>query len=679
MKGKILLSLLITLTIASIQFGQVITSGDTLFISGGTMSGGQNAGLLEGTINADTTAGGARVNVNRVYALYYGEVYYQETNINVTNPTGVLNIVGVNKIDPNYKANTGSSANNGATLPIILIQPSGGVDVPANVLYGSLNIQNVHWQVMEMDGTLQNELFYLGTQNKLAQSLTINNSLFEFSSIDLFDATNESGAIGGWPNGAKFKITNSYFRNLFYAGQWWGSRVFQCKHPIDTLWVENCTITTGGLTFLQQNEATKFAYFNHNTIINNKKYWVLSPFWMNLIVTNNIFTNQDWVGEDTNVTNSGQDPDKAFMSTIDIDTITARLAVTVEQQYYASADSSSYTSACNLNNIVIFVSDNINFDDPALTTGYYTNSTYTLNTAYSNGYTATAIPSYLNWGPGAGPWIVGNMPGEWMNARTTMIVANNSPAKGGQMVVQNTTTSNTALTGAMFTLSPTEVTDMAVWNQNQYGDSRFPTGGTITSDGTVSGFIYGDYTATTVPGLVNGKPSDAVTGEAAGTQVGITKFTDLGENFYQTAVTSAIDQLPVGSLIWNDAALAAFSSKSDLAKVYAAAKAAGITSLVLTAVSSKGSNLPNSYSLSQNYPNPFNPSTVINYSIQKASNVTLTVYNVLGQKVASLVNGFKQAGSYSVSFDATKLASGVYFYRIEAGNFVSVKKMMFMK
>ena len=61
--------------------------------------------------------------------------------------------------------------------------------------------------------------------------------------------------------------------------------------------------------------------------------------------------------------------------------------------------------------------------------------------------------------------------------------------------------------------------------------------------------------------------TDAVTGEAAGTQVGITKFTDLGENFYQTAVTSAIDQLPVGSLIWNDAALAAFSSKSDLAGV----------------------------------------------------------------------------------------------------------------
>ena len=87
---------------------------------------------------------------------------------------------------------------------------------------------------MQTDGYQNNELFYCGTANKLPQSLTINNCLFEFSNIDLFDCTNESGAIGGWPNGAKFKITNSYFRNMFYAGQWWGSRVFQCKHPIDT-------------------------------------------------------------------------------------------------------------------------------------------------------------------------------------------------------------------------------------------------------------------------------------------------------------------------------------------------------------------------------------------------------------------------------------------------------------
>jgi hypothetical protein len=59
--------------------------------------------------------------------------------------------------------------------------------------------------------------------------------------------------------------------------------------------------------------------------------------------------------------------------------------------------------------------------------------------------------------------------------------------------------------------------------------------------------------------------------------------------------------------------------------------------------------------------------------------VKLAVYNILGQKVATLMNGYKQAGSYSASFDAGRLASGVYIYRIEAGNFVAVKKMMLLK
>ncbi len=88
---------------------------------------------------------------------------------------------------------------------------------------------------------------------------------------------------------------------------------------------------------------------------------------------------------------------------------------------------------------------------------------------------------------------------------------------------------------------------------------------------------------------------------------------------------------------------------------------------------------PYSYSLGQNYPNPFNPTTTINYSLGKASNVTLTVYNILGQRVATLVDGFKNAGLQSVVFDANKLASGVYFYRLEAGSFVKAEKMMLLK
>ena len=95
--------------------------------------------------------------------------------------------------------------------------------------------------------------------------------------------------------------------------------------------------------------------------------------------------------------------------------------------------------------------------------------------------------------------------------------------------------------------------------------------------------------------------------------------------------------------------------------------------------SSISAQSPVAYSLEQNYPNPFNPSTTINYALPVSGNVTLKVYNLIGQEVASLVNEFQREGSYDVRFDASKLSSGVYFYSLSAGNFTQVKKMMLVK
>lgn len=89
--------------------------------------------------------------------------------------------------------------------------------------------------------------------------------------------------------------------------------------------------------------------------------------------------------------------------------------------------------------------------------------------------------------------------------------------------------------------------------------------------------------------------------------------------------------------------------------------------------------IPADYKLEQNYPNPFNPSTTIEYQIQKAGVVEITVYNVAGQKVASLINGFKNAGSYAVTWDATDLASGLYYYTLKAENVVETRKMILLK
>ena len=88
---------------------------------------------------------------------------------------------------------------------------------------------------------------------------------------------------------------------------------------------------------------------------------------------------------------------------------------------------------------------------------------------------------------------------------------------------------------------------------------------------------------------------------------------------------------------------------------------------------------PTEFSLEQNYPNPFNPSTTISFSIPKEDFVSLKVFNSLGEEVAELLNETKPADNYSVSFNASTLTSGVYFYKISAGNFVETKKMLLMK
>ncbi len=90
-------------------------------------------------------------------------------------------------------------------------------------------------------------------------------------------------------------------------------------------------------------------------------------------------------------------------------------------------------------------------------------------------------------------------------------------------------------------------------------------------------------------------------------------------------------------------------------------------------------NGPLTFSLEQNYPNPFNPSTNIKYNIPESGVVKLAIYNMLGEEVAVLVDGIVQAGFYEVTFDASNLPSGAYFYRLQSDNLNQVKKMLLMK
>jgi len=104
-----------------------------------------------------------------------------------------------------------------------------------------------------------------------------------------------------------------------------------------------------------------------------------------------------------------------------------------------------------------------------------------------------------------------------------------------------------------------------------------------------------------------------------------------------------------------------------------------VISNALVSVNKLNKSIPEQFYLSQNYPNPFNPATKIKYQIPELSIVTLKIYDVLGSEVATIVNEEKLGGSYEVEFEGSDLPSSIYFYRLQAGNYVETKKMILLK
>ena len=140
-------------------------------------------------------------------------------------------------------------------------------------------------------------------------------------------------------------------------------------------------------------------------------------------------------------------------------------------------------------------------------------------------------------------------------------------------------------------------------------------------------------------------------------------------------LTAGLGVFPLGDLGWFPTQLATW--KAQRATEMAAIQNKLDVSYVVGVATEQ--ELPETFQLQQNYPNPFNPSTVISYSIAKAGNVTLKVYNMLGQEVATLVNGYQAANTYNVNFNASGLSSGVYLYELRTGSNVIIEKMVLMK
>lgn len=167
------------------------------------------------------------------------------------------------------------------------------------------------------------------------------------------------------------------------------------------------------------------------------------------------------------------------------------------------------------------------------------------------------------------------------------------------------------------------------------------------------------------------------------------KFQWVGGSHTSTCNGTSGSTLPAGAASWNVTMSSAGStfmyvlttagSYHFVCIPHSPSMAGNLTVTPATGVNTILSNIPESFSLNQNFPNPFNPSTKIKFNIAKAGLTKLSVFDLSGKEVSTLVNENLSAGSYSVNFNAINISSGVYFYKLQAEGFTEIKKMTLLK
>jgi hypothetical protein len=212
-----------------------------------------------------------------------------------------------------------------------------------------------------------------------------------------------------------------------------------------------------------------------------------------------------------------------------------------------------------------------------------------------------------------------------------------------------------------------------------------------------SGTLSGPYTANvTVTYIAPAAPVNLVVFDTTSTKIGIKWRKNTESDFLRYRIYRGTSPAPTTKVDSTTGGIAdtskVFTGLTNGTKYYlrvTAVNSAGLESPysnevsgtpgTAVAVEQALGKTPTEYSLSQNYPNPFNPSTVIGFDLPKSSTVKITVYDILGNEVQQLANGVQSAGYHSVTFNAQNLASGMYFYKIQAGTFIQTKKMILLK
>ncbi|MDB4768910.1 T9SS type A sorting domain-containing protein [Saprospiraceae bacterium] len=567
-------------------------------------SGSSNAGLLETTINNDVDGNGDRLNPNRIYRLLEG-IHFQLSAINVSNPNGTIFIEGAT----------------GGKKPVFIPIATNDIDPGANIINGSLSLKNIHLQGRNDIG---GGLFARWEINGQNRKITAENCLMEFAQHQWFFANAVT-------QGLVIEMRNNYFRDLFWDDQWWASRVFEAKVPIDSLIFENNTVTGSGMALLQQEALCSYALINHNSFINNHGYVMVNNYYLEAYFTNNLYINSQIKGEDFTV--ASVEPDKIATCIMGLDTINTTILLPAGA---LNADSTALVAPYDdIANYKIYASNNIYYNEPTLDP-YYSG---TYNTLYD------APVSYLNWF-GDGPWEVA-VPTPWMNSRALALYAE------WPNIVEEHTTLDTDPGLGEDAITANAADQLAIWNRILYGVPE--------AQGTaydLTDYYFGDNDPSTIPGV------DTEDGD------GIVNFYDLLEDLsINSNFVSTLDGHTIGATHWTN----------EIDNFDPDASLTSILNGYADATTSVTQPINDVFELAQNLPNPFNQSTDIIFSMHKKAHVTLTIHNAYGVQVATLFEGMQNAGSHNITWDASSAAAGIYFYTLESDNIKATGKMMVVK
>ncbi len=376
--------------------------------------------------------------------------------------------------------------------------------------------------------------FQVGILRVVNHHLLVEDCLFEHCNVKIFEMNEVR-------SGAEIVIRNSYFRDLNGFDQWWGSRVVECKVPVDTFVFENNTVSGGGLTVLAQECLFDYSVINHNTFINNHKYPFLNHHWKEVYITNNLFVNTNMAGEDLeNVASGGSDPDVVLRGISGLDSIDSHILI---QGKYLNEDSTLLSPEVDgLDDIIYYAADNVVTYSETLD-NYYNGSV--------DGVWNDAPASYLTWGGTEGPFRVLNVPGMWLNSRSQTWIEAYDNLKDENNSIYEMRTPDLGLGTDPLKQDAADI--FIQWNRSQW---QVPG---IEEPADFLAYQFGDYDPLTIPGI-NTEDSDAG---------GITKISDLIEDFsYDANLISKSDGLRIGALHWNNEAFDGEASLAAVKKAY---------------------------------------------------------------------------------------------------------------